>query len=502
MAELDLDLQSIQAARDLAARARVACDAMADLTQEQVDRVVAAMARAAEENARRLAEMAVEESGIGMVADKVVKNLFAARQVYEHIRNFRSVGVIRRLEQERVIEIAAPVGVVLALVPTTNPTSTTIFKALIALKGRNAIIFSPHPRAARSICRTAEILADAARQAGAPAGAITCLATPTLEATRELMGHKSVAMVLATGGSDMVRAAYSSGKPAYGVGPGNVPAYIERTADIERAVAAIIASKSFDNGTICASEQAVVTEHVIRDRVRAEFTRQGGRFLTPEETARLEPVVIRPSGGVNPAVVGKPAATVARMAGIDVPDGVRVLLADLQGVGRAYPLSAEKLSPVLGFYTVNDWEEACQVCIDLLNYGGLGHSMVIHSRDEEVIMQFGLRKPVFRILVNSPSSQGGIGFTTGLTPSLTLGCGTWGGNITSDNVGPQHLINIKRVAYGIRPYPPATEAVASATAAAGSVPRQVGQEAPAVISADVDAIVSAVLARLNSGGRG
>ncbi|MFZ5826554.1 MAG: acetaldehyde dehydrogenase (acetylating) [Bacillota bacterium] len=493
MPEYDRDLQSIQEARSLAVRAKQACEAMADFTQEQVDRIVAAMARAAEEQAAALAEMAVQETEIGIAADKVVKNLFAARDVHAHIREFRSVGVVRHLERERVVEIAAPVGVVLALIPTTNPTSTTIFKALIALKGRNAIIFSPHPRAVRSIGRTAEILAAAAREAGAPDGAITCLSTPTLEGTRELMGHKHVAMILATGGSDMVKAAYSSGKPAYGVGPGNVPAYIERTADIPAAVAAILASKTFDNGTICASEQSVITEHVIRDKVRAEFVRQGGHFLSPEERRKLEAVAITPKGMANPAIVGKPVSEIARMAGIKVPHGTRVILADLDGVGRAYPLSVEKLSPILGFYSVNDWEEACQVSIDLLNYGGLGHTMVIHSRNEDVIMEFGLKKPVFRILVNTPSSQGAIGATTGLTPSLTLGCGTWGGNITSDNVGPQHLINIKRLAYGVKPY---------AAPAPVAVPAPAGAPAQAMSAADVEAIVAAVLGRLQAGQKG
>lgn len=489
MAELDRDLASIQEARQLAFLAKRASDAMADFIQEQVDAIVAAMARAAEANARPLAEMAVAESEIGVVEDKVVKNRFAARNVAEYMQGMKTVGVLRKLEAERVIEIAAPVGVVLALVPTTNPTSTTIFKALIALKGRNAIIVSPHPRAAKAIHRTAEILMEAARSAGAPEGAITCLTMPTIEATRELMGHKHVAMILATGGSDMVRAAYSSGKPAYGVGPGNVPAYIERSADIPAAVAAILASKTFDNGTICASEQAIITEHVIRDRVREEVRRQGGHFLTPEQKAKLEAVAITPKGSVNPAIVGKSVATIAKMAGIDVPQGTRVLLADLDGVGRAYPLSVEKLSPILGFYSVNDWEAACQVCIDLLNYGGLGHSMVIHSQNEEVIMQFGLRKPVFRILVNTPSSQGAIGFTTGLTPSLTLGCGTWGGNITSENVGPKHMINVKRLAYGIRPY-------ATAPAPAPAAP------SASLSAADVEAIVAAVMQRMQAGQRG
>jgi acetaldehyde dehydrogenase (acetylating) len=498
MPELDRDLASIQEARQLASFARRAADAMAEFTQEQVDRIVAAMAAAAEVNARLLAELAVAESEIGVVEDKVAKNLFAARDVAAHMQGMKTVGVLRKLEAEQVIEIAAPVGVVLALVPTTNPTSTTIFKALIALKGRNAIIVSPHPRSAKAIHRTAAILMDAARAAGAPEGAIGCLSTPTLEATRELMGHKHVAMILATGGSDMVKAAYSSGKPAYGVGPGNVPAYIERSADIPAAVGCIMASKTFDNGTICASEQAIVTEHVIREKVRDEVRRQGGYFLTAEQRAKLETVAITPKGSANPAIVGKSAAVIARMAGLEVPPGTRVLLADLDGVGKAYPLSVEKLSPILGFYSVGDWEEACQVCIDLLNYGGLGHSMVIHSCNEDVIMQFGLRKPVFRILVNTPSSQGAIGLTTGLTPSLTLGCGTWGGNITSENVGPKHMINIKRLAYPLRAYAPAAPAPAPAPAFAAP-PQAPGG---ALSTADVEAIVAAVLQRMQPGPRG
>lgn len=494
MPELDKDLRSIQEARDLATAAKRAQEAMAGFSQEQVDRIVAAMAKAAEENARPLAEMAVKESEIGVVTDKVTKNLFAARDVYQHIKNMKTVGVLRRDEVNKVVEIAAPVGVVLALVPTTNPTSTTIFKALIALKGRNAIIVSPHPRADGAIRRTAEILAEAARKAGAPEGAITCLSTPALEATRELMGNKNVSMILATGGSDMVKAAYSSGKPAYGVGPGNVPAYIERSADIPGAVSAIIASKTFDNGTICASEQAVITEHAIRNKVREEFRRQGGHFLSSEETRRLEAAAMLPKGGVNPAIVGKSVEVIARMAGIQVPQGTRVILADLEGVGRAYPLSAEKLSPILGFYTVNNWEEACQVSIDLLNFGGIGHSMSIHSRNEDVILEFALKKPVFRILVNTPSSFGGIGLTTGLTPSLTLGCGTWGGNITSENVGAQHMINIKRLAYGIKPHAAPVPVAPVGVPAVAVVPA-----GASLTQADVEAIVASVLARLRPG---
>jgi acetaldehyde dehydrogenase (acetylating) len=322
-----------------------------------------------------------------------------------------------------------------------------MFKALIAVKSRNSIIFSPHPRAARCSMEAARIMNAAAVEAGAPDGLVSCLETVTMEATDALIHHKLVAAILATGGTGMVRAAYSSGKPAFGVGPGNVPAFIERTANVRQAVADILASKAFDNGTICASEQAIVTEAAIEEEVLGELRAQGAYLCDAREQAALEAVVIRPGGGVNPDVVGKGAPYIAGRAGIRVPEGVRALVARYTGVGPEYPLSAEKLCPVLAFYVERNWEDACGRCIELASYGGLGHSLVIHSGNQAVIREFALRKPVNRILVNTPSSQGAIGLTTGLDPSLTLGCGSWGGNITSDNVGPLHLINRKRLAY-------------------------------------------------------
>ncbi|MBC7084288.1 MAG: acetaldehyde dehydrogenase (acetylating) [Firmicutes bacterium] len=446
---LDTDLQSIQEARDAVRRAAEARAKLASLTQEQVDRIVAKMAEAGRANARALAKMAVEETGFGVYEDKITKNLFASERVYEAIRDLKTVGIIRCDPSRRLAEIAEPVGLIVALVPSTNPTSTVIYKSLISLKARNPIVFSPHPSARRCSCQAAQVMADAAAAAGAPRGAIQCLVHPTKQATDELMHHPDTALILATGGSAMVKAAYSAGKPAYGVGPGNVPAFIERTADIKKAVSDIFASKTFDNGTICASEQAIVTESVIESQVVEEVRAQGGYFLTDAEAAALSKIVVTSGGNINPSIVGRSAETIARMAGISVPDGTRVLVARLAGVGPEYPLSREKLSPILAFYVEPDWLAACERCIELLNFGGIGHSLVIHSRNPAVIREFAMKKPVFRILVNTPSSQGAIGATTGLDPALTLGCGTWGGSITADNVGPLHLVNVKRVAFGL-----------------------------------------------------
>lgn len=443
----DTDLASIAETRRLIERASAAQARLLDFTQADVDRVCAAMADEGFRAAASLARQAVDETGIGRYEDKITKNEFATRTVWEAIRELRTVGFIHDDPANRVYEVAVPVGVLAGLIPTTNPTSTAMFKAIISMKARNAIVFSPHPRATKCTVAAARLMNDAAVRAGAPDGLVSCIGHPTMEATDELMHHRLVAAILATGGSAMVRAAYSSGKPAYGVGPGNVPAFIHRSADVPAAVACIMKSKSFDNGTICASEQSIVTETVVEQQVIAELAAQGAHLCTEREREALERAVMQPGGGVNAAVVGKSALEVAAIAGLDVPSHTRVLVARLNGVGKAHPLSAEKLCPVLAFYVETDWEAACHRCIELLNFGGLGHSMAIHSNDEAVIREFALKKPVNRILVNTPSSQGAIGFSTGLLPSLTLGCGSWGGNITSDNVGPLHLINRKRVAY-------------------------------------------------------
>jgi len=447
---LDRDLASIQQARTLVRAAKAAQQRLATYTQEQVDSICAAMAKAGYDHAEELARMAVDETGFGRVEDKTLKNQFASDTVWAAIKDLRTVGVIAEHEAEGITDVGVPMGVIAGLVPTTNPTSTAIFKSIIAVKAGNALVLSPHPSARACTIAAARLMAEAGQAAGLPEGAIGCLDEPTMEATGEVMTHEDVALILATGGNAMVKAAYSSGKPAIGVGPGNGPAYIERTADIPAAVGRILDSKTFDNGTICASEQSVVTEDIIRDEVVAEFTRQGGYFLQPAEKDAVGAILMRASGTMNPAIVGQTATRIAEMAGIRVPVGTRVLLGYETEVGERYPYSREKLCPVLGFYSQPDWLGACELCIAILTHEGAGHTMVIHSRDEGVIREFALKKPVSRLLVNTPAALGGVGATTGLVPSLTLGCGAVGGNSSSDNIGPLNLINIRRVARGRR----------------------------------------------------
>jgi acetaldehyde dehydrogenase (acetylating) len=448
---LERDLASIAEARTLARRAKEAAPALAELGQEQIDRIVEAAAAAATTQAEVFARLAVEETGYGVVADKVQKNLFASERVYQFIRPIKTVGVVARHDATRVIEIAEPFGVVAAIVPSTNPTSTAIYKILIALKARCPLVLSPHPAAVKCITRVAEVMAEAARGAGAPEGTVNWMTTVTLEGTEELMKHRDVAVILATGGMGLVRAAYSAGKPAYGVGPGNAPAYVERTADVKKAVRDIVTGKTFDNGVLCSSENSVVVDEPIAEPVKREFQAQGGHFMSKEEREAVARVLVTPQRLPNPVLVGKPARFIAEKCGISVPADTRVLLAPLDGVGRDYPLSIEKLCPVLSFYVVRDWREGCERCKQILRYGGMGHTMSIHSQNDQVILEFGLRKPAFRIIVNSPTTHGSIGLTTGLDPAMTLGCGGYGGNITSDNITPRHLLNIKRVAYEITP---------------------------------------------------
>jgi len=452
----DRDLASVQQARRLADRAKAAAPALAELTQAQIDRIVDAAADAARPCAEEFARMATEETGFGVAADKVQKNLFAATRVHDFIRPMKTVGVIRRDDEKKVVEIAEPFGVVAAIVPSTNPTSTAIYKILIALKARCPIIISPHPSAAKSITRVAEVMNEAATAAGAPAGAINWMTSVSLEGTQELMKHKNVAVILATGGMGLVRAAYSAGKPAYGVGPGNAPCYIDRTADVAKAAGDIIAGKSFDNGLLCSSPNSVVVDATVAEEAKREFIKQGAYFLSPAEADTLAATLVTPQRLPNPKLVGKSAVAIAKAIGIAVPPSTRVLIAELKGVGRDFPLSIEKLCPVLSYYVVADWREGCERCIQILRYGGMGHTMSIHARDEQVILQFGLKKPAFRIVVNTPTTHGSIGLTTGLDPSFTLGCGGYGGNITSDNITPRHLLNIKRLAYEVRPVTSAT----------------------------------------------
>lgn len=452
---MDKDLQSIHQARTCVETAYESWKQYADASQEKVDAIVKSVAEAGLAAAEPLARMAVDETGFGKYEDKILKNKFGSMVVYNAIKDLKTVGILREDHEKGIIEIATPVGVIAAIIPSTNPTSTTINKVLISLKSRNGIVLSPHPSASKCIQETARILAEAARSVGAPEGLIQCMNVSTNEGTQELMKHRRTALILATGGHGLVRAAYSAGKPAYGVGPGNVPAYIETSADIRKAVKDIFTGKCFDYGTLCSSEQAIVTDEAIKDKVIEEATLNGGHFLNEEEIETLGRLVVTPNRTINPKIVGRAATVIAGMAGLRVPEGTQVLMARLKGVGRDFPLSIEKLSPILAFYVEADWRAACERCIELVNYGGLGHTLAIHSKNDDVIRQFGLQKPVFRVIVNTQSALGAVGYTTGLFPSMTLGCGSLGGNITSDNLSPLHLINIRRVAYetgGWRPH--------------------------------------------------
>jgi acetaldehyde dehydrogenase (acetylating) len=452
MAERDPDLASVQQVRDLMRAAVEAQQRWATFSQTQIDAVIDAMAAAATANAEPLARMAVEETGYGNVPDKIKKNKFCSEDIYRAIRPMQTVGILRDDRENGVLEIAEPVGVVAAIIPSTNPTSTAIYKILISLKARNAVLLSPHPSAKKCICVAADILYKAALKAGAPEGIIGCLTQVTPASTQELMRHRRVGVILATGGTGLVRAAYSSGKPAYGVGPGNVPAYIERTANVRKAVGDVLTGKTFDYGTICSAEQAILAEESVRAAVVQELREQGAYFLKPAEIEAVGKLVIRPDTFlVNPKVVGRPAPVIAEMAGFAVPAATRVLVAELTGVGRDTPLSAEKLSPILALYTVRNPREAIELANRLLEFGGLGHTIVIHSQNDAVIREFAAAVRAFRVVVNSPAPHGSIGYSTRLSPAMTLGCGALGGNITSDNIGPQHLMNIKRVGYEVRP---------------------------------------------------
>jgi acetaldehyde dehydrogenase (acetylating) len=484
--QTNLDLTSIAEARALAERAKKAWLELAEFGQAPIDAIVGAMATAATEHAEPFARLAVEETGYGVVADKIQKNLFAAQKVYNFIRPLKTVGVIARHEDRRVVEIAEPFGVVAAVVPSTNPTSTAIYKILISIKARCAIVLSPHPSAVKCITRVAQVMEEAARRAGLPAGAIGWMTTVTLEGTQELMKHRDVAVILATGGMGLVRAAYSAGKPAYGVGPGNAPAFIERTANIKKAVRDVITGKTFDNGVLCSSENSIVVDEPIAEEVKRELVSQGGYFLSKAEMDAVAKVLVTPQRLPNPVLVGKSAAFIAEKCGLTVPNDTRVLIAHLDGVGRDYPLSMEKLCPVLSFYMVRDWREGCERCKQILRYGGMGHTMSIHSRNEAVILEFGLKKPAFRIVVNTPTTFGSIGLTTGLDPAMTLGCGGYGGNITSDNISPRHLLNIKRLAYEVSPEANRFE-TASATVQDGAVSRPLAASGRTIQSGGITA---------------
>src|SRR5215471_7391104 len=445
----DKDSKSIEQARELVERAHHAQKILARFTQEKVDAIVDAMARAALEDSARLGELAHRETGYGSAADKATKNRFSAEQIYNFIKPIRTVGILR--ETENVVEVASPRGIVAAIIPSTNPTSTAIFKILIAIKARDAVVLSPHPSATECINETARVMRKAGEAAGLPGGAIGCMTLATIEGTQELMKHKRTAVILATGGIGLVRAAYSSGKPAFGVGPGNVPAMIERSANVPKAVQDILTGKCFDNGTICSSEQAIVVERPIDAQVRERLSAEGAYFLNAELQQALTRVVATSINTLNPKIVGKRPEVIAEMAGFKIPQGTRAMVCELSGVGRDYPLSMEKLSPILAYYVVDSLEEGCDRCAQILRYGGMGHTASIHTQSRDAAREYGIRMPASRVVVNSPSTHGAIGFTTDLEPSMTLGCGSWGGNVTSDNISPRHLVDVKRISFETQP---------------------------------------------------
>lgn len=446
---LDKDLLSLQEVRTLIKDAKEAQKELAKMSQEQIDAIVKAIADAGYENAEKLARMANEETGFGKWEDKIIKNVFASKVVYESIKDVKTVGVINEDKANKVMEIGVPMGVVAGLIPSTNPTSTVIYKAMISIKAGNTIVVSPHPNAKNSIMETVKIITEAAEKAGCPKGAIGCMTILTMEATAELMKHKDTALILATGGEAMVKAAYSSGTPAIGVGPGNGPAFIDKSADVRLAIKRIMDSKTFDNGTICASEQSIVIEKSMEDVVVRELTSQGGYILSAEQSERLGKFIMRANGTMNPQIVGKSVEAICKLSGLEgIPSSARVLVARETQVGHGVPYSREKLTPILAFYIENDVDSAMNRCREILLNEGAGHTFSIHANDDELVKKFALNMPVSRINVNTPSALGGIGASTGLLPALTLGCGAIGGSSTTNNVGPLDLLNVKRVAVG------------------------------------------------------
>jgi acetaldehyde dehydrogenase (acetylating) len=475
---VDQDLRSIQQARELAVRARAAADQWAAATQEEVDRAVEAMAMAGRRAAPELAELAVRVTRYGREDHKLIKDLFNVVDLYDAIAPVRTVGVISAQRETGVVEIAEPAGVIAALVPTTNPVSTVFFKGLIAVKARNAIVMAPHPRAMEASASASEVLANALRSTGAPDGLLSCMTDISLEGTHELWSHYAVSMVLATGSIAMVRAACSSGKPAYAVGPGNVPSYVhEAVGDLDDCVGGTLASGVFDYGTPCASEQAIIVDRSIERRVRDRFEALGARFLTEEESDRLAGAILTPAGGIHPDCVGQSPQALGDRAGIRVDPRTTVLMVAPRGVGREHPLSMELLTSTLKWYVVPGPQEGAARANELLRYGGDGHTAAVWTSDQRVAAAFGTRARAFRVLVNTPSCFGAMGATAALPPSFMLGTGTWGGGITADNIGPLHLINRKRVARGIRDW---RELMA------------MGEEAPAHPAAVVTGIAGAV----------
>ena len=444
--QLDKDLQARQEARDLCRQAELAQRELFSVSQEKLDAITRAVAAAFEAHAAELAQMAVEETGFGNVGDKITKNKFASKTVLEAIAPMKCVGILK--ESPGLWEVGVPVGVIAAIVPSTNPTSTVCYKALIALKAGNAIVFSPHPKALHCTMRAAKIIAEAAEAAGAPKGAVSCLSIPSLEGCRELMGAKEVRLILATGGPAMVKAAYSSGKPAIGVGAGNGPAYLHPSCDVRDALEKILKSKTFDNGTVCASEQSIIVEKAMEEAVQQKAASMGYYFLNETEAKALGKILFRPNGAMSPDIVGKTATVLAEKAGFSVPRNTKILVAKERGVGADYPYSHEKLCPVLGWYTAENEDAARKLAMEILHHEGAGHTFSIHAKDADAVRRYCREIPVSRFLVNAPAAQGGIGAETQLFPALTLGCGAVGGSSSSENISPMNLVNIRMVAWG------------------------------------------------------
>ena len=451
--ELDKDLSARQEARVLAKQAQAAQEVLGQMPQEKLDAIVEAVAKAFSKEAAALAEMAVSETGFGNVEDKIRKNRFASETVAAAVRGMKTVGFLREDPENHIWEYGVPVGVIAAIVPSTNPTSTVCYKALIALKSGNSIVFSPHPKAIAATQQAAKIVAEAAEAAGAPKGAVSCLRIPSLQGCQELMSVPQTRLILATGGPAMVKAAYSSGKPAIGVGAGNGPAYIHRSADVKLTLSRILQSKTFDNGTVCASEQSIIVEQDMEEAVLREAQNQGFYLMSPQEASRLAKLLFKPNGALSPDVVGKTALHLAQMAGFQVPQGTKILLAREREAGPSVPYSMEKLCPVLAFYVMENEDAVLDKVVQVLTHEGSGHTFAIHAEDETVIRKFAARVPVSRFLVNTPAALGGIGSTTGLFPALTLGCGAVGGSSSSNNISPLDLINIRRVAWGTEKAP-------------------------------------------------
>ncbi len=500
----DQDQAAVQEVRGKVEQAYAAWQAYQTFTQQQVDAVVESVAEAGRQHARRLAELAVEETGMGNADDKYAKNLLTTDLLPRAIAGVKTIGVLREDATRKITEIGVPQGVVAAICPTTNPTSTVFYKAIIALKAGNAVVLSPHPRARRCTCAAAAVVMEAAAAAGAPQGLVQCIENSSLEATQALMKHPRTGVILATGGAGMVRAAYSSGKPAFGVGPGNVPVLIDTSAPLDAAVKRVIDGKRFDYGTVCSSEQVVVAERSLREAMLAAFRAGGAYILNDAERQAVERTLFTGTTTVRAECVGQSPLKIAQLAGIQVPASTTILLAEIGGVGKDHPLSAEKLSPVLAVLFTGTFDSAVEACEQILQFGGLGHTSVIHAEDAARVQRFGARVSSFRVLVNTSSPQGSVGITTNLQPSMTLGCGAMAGNITSDNVGPLHLINIKRVAWAVRTPQEATGGGAAGAHSAGAkvidkaaliaaVERYLAQKGITVGGKTVEAAVAAAL---------